>query len=300
MEKSVCLDVLSLLGALQFATSTVQGNTACVSSQIPGCCFPSSPLTRRKLLASNTLLYAVNGNSATSAQITGNSAALQNQLSSQGYVVTVLSATTQTFAGGTTTSATSSNKGATAACFSGTEYVTLVSGDFKSLSDVNIGDSILTMNALGQMVFSDIVYLPHGHNHQRTTFTLMTTETGRDLKMTMNHVIPAGDCSATILPSIALRHVMVGDCVQTVSGREQVVLLDKVVGEGIYTVIAMEELIVVNGIVVTPFGGVNPSLANLYYNLHRLVYAIFSTEIMSKSWLQDVTQTIWTSLSTIV
>ena len=205
------------------------------------------------------------------------------------------------FTGGTSgsSSSTIANILGSAACFSGTEYVTLVAGDFKSLSEVNIGDSILTMNALGQMVFSDIVYLPHGHNQQRTTFTMITTETGRDLKMTMNHVIPAGDCAATFLPSIAANRLKVGDCVQTISGREQVVLLDKVMGQGIYTVIAMEELIVVNGIVVTPFGGVNPMLANIYYNIHRLVYTVFSNELLSKSWLQDATQSIWTLLSSI-
>jgi hypothetical protein len=61
---------------------------------------------------------------------------------------------------------------------------------------------------------------------------------------------------------VAARQIAVGDCVQTVSGREQVVSVNKVDGQGIYTIIAMEELIVVNGIVATPFGGVNPTLAN--------------------------------------
>ena len=300
LEKSACLDILSLLGTLQFSTSSSLGNTGCASSQIPGCCFPTSPVSRRKLLASNTLLYTVNGNSATSAQITGNTAALQNQLTSQGFAVTVAPATTQIFTR-TSSSITPANSPSSAACFSGTEYVTLVSGDFKSLSEVDIGDSILTMNVLGRMVFSDIVYLPHGHNQQRTTFTMITTETGRDLKMTMNHVIPAGDCAATILPSIAANRVMVGDCVQTISGHERVVSLNEVAGQGIYTVIAMEELIVVNGIVVTPYGGVNPSLANIYYNIHRLVYSVFSNKLfLSESWLQDATQTIWTLLSRIV
>ena len=36
----------------------------------------------------------------------------------------------------------------------------------------------------------------------------------------------------------------------------------------------MEEVIVVNVIVATPFRGVNPTLANIYYNLHRLAYIL--------------------------
>ena len=94
---------------------------------------------------------------------------------------------------------------------------------------------------------------------------------------------------------------VVGDCVQTVSGREQVVSVNQVQGKGIYTVIAMEELIVVNGIVATPYGGINPTLANIYYNLHRLVYTLSHGKAMVSSgwggWMQGMTEGLWTTLS---
>ena len=89
-----------------------------------------------------------------------------------------------------------------------------------------------------------------------------------------------------------------GDCVETVSGREKVVSIKKVEGKGIYTIIAMEELIVVNGIVATPFGGVNPTVANIYYNLHRLVYA-YAPTIMAKNWVQTATEMLWGDLSAL-
>ena len=79
------------------------------------------------------------------------------------------------------------------------------------------------------------------------------------------------------------------------SGREQVVSINKVEGKGIYTVIAMEELIVVNGIVATPYGGVNPTLANIYYNMHRLAYATMKRT--SARWMQDTTEMVWGVLS---
>ena len=64
--------------------------------------------------------------------------------------------------------------------------------------------------------------------------------------------------------------------------------------KGIYTVIAMEELIVVNGIVATPFGGINPTLANIYYNLHRLVYAVTPNWIKTpERWVQGATKGLW-------
>ena len=154
----------------------------------------------------------------------------------------------------------------------GTETVTIENGNTKAMVDVQVGDRVLTVNTKGEQVMSEVAYLPHGRNEQRTTFAQVATESGRDLKMTMNHMLPAGACALPTLPLVAADQVAVGDCVQTVDGREQVVSVNKVEGKGVYTVIALEELIVVNGIVATPFGGVNPTLANWYYNLHRLAY----------------------------
>jgi hypothetical protein len=108
--------------------------------------------------------------------------------------------------------------------------------------------------------------------------------------MTTNHMLPAGACAAASLPVVAASAVSVGDCVQTVSGREQVVSVATVEGEGIYTAIAMEELLVVNGIVATPYGGVNPMLANWYYNLHRLAYSVVGKAPLA---VQSAMQGIW-------
>ena len=38
---------------------------------------------------------------------------------------------------------------------------------------MRVGDRILTVNRMGQKVFSDVVYLPHGTNHASTTFTVL-------------------------------------------------------------------------------------------------------------------------------
>ena len=183
-----------------------------------------------------------------------------------------------------------------AACFAGFEQVSIENGHTKSISDVQVGDRVLTVNAKGEQVYSDVVYLPHGRNTHPATFVQVATESGRDLKMTLNHNLPAGACALSILPIVAASLVVVGDCVQTVNGREQVVSIGKVEGKGIYTVIAMEELIVVNGIVATPYGGVNSVLANIYYNLHRLMYSIHW--IKADCWMQGVTESIWGLLST--
>jgi len=190
-----------------------------------------------------------------------------------------------------------SNSVSSSSCFAATELLTLESGATKAISEVVVGDRVLTVNAKGEQVYSDVAYLPHGQNAVRASFVTVATEAGRDVKMTANHVLPAGACTTSgSLPLVAASAVAAGDCVETVSGRERVVSVSTVEGKGIYTVIAMEELLVVNGVVATPYGGVNPALANVYYNLHRLAYQVFGAGAM-KQWVQAATEMLWGSMS---
>ena len=84
--------------------------------------------------------------------------------------------------------------------------------------------------------------------------------------------------------------VSIGDCIMTVSGHEKVVEVENVLGEGVYTLVTNEEFIVVNGIIASPFGG-NHMIANLYYNLHRLVYMSYPA-LLRYSWLHQANEVI--------
>lgn len=136
-----------------------------------------------------------------------------------------------------------------------------------------LGDRVLAVNKRGQLVYSDVVYIPHGTNTEYADFVRLVTESGRDVKMTADHLLPAGACSfagpSPFPAAVAASAVSVGDCVFTVAGPERVASVETVGGRGVYTIVAIEELLVVNGVVATPYGGVNPTLANVYYNLHR-------------------------------
>ena len=72
-----------------------------------------------------------------------------------------------------------------------------------------------------------------------------------------------------------------GSCIRTVHGEERVATVEASTGRGVYTVVTTEPYIVVNGIIATPVGGVNPTMAHLYYNLHRLVYAFAPKALLS-------------------
>jgi Hint module len=137
---------------------------------------------------------------------------------------------------------------------------------------VRVGDQVLAADAAGTSFYSEVIFVPHGPNTERSHFTHISTATGRSIKMTSNHIIPAGPCDSIVsLPLLYASEVRVGDCVLTVSGKETVSAVEIVLGEGLYTIVTGAEFLVVNGIVVSPFG-VNHVAANLFYNIHRLLY----------------------------
>lgn len=297
LETSACDLTLNSVG---FSRSDVE------TTKLPKflCGFDQTSLKRsRKLLASAnlvaTMTVAMKDPAVLKALLSGNQEAMQAALKSAGYSVEVAKALVTELSPTATPTAVLVSSSSTVACFAGTELVILESGERKPLSSVEVGDRILSVNArTGSTVFSDVVYLPHGKNLHRAVFTRIATELGKELKMTADHILPAGPCHSAHLPYVSAAQVTVGDCVSTVSGRERVVTVEQVDGEGIYTVIAMEELIVVNGIIATPFGGVNPTLANTYYNLFRVGYTLFNMASL-KTMFQDQTELLWNVLSGI-
>jgi Hint module len=141
------------------------------------------------------------------------------------------------------------------ACFAGSERVTLESGSSKFISDVLVGDRVLVADASGDMSYSQVVFIPHGANKDRAIFTHITTHSGRDIKMTQNHILPAGTCSlSTLLPLVYASQVSVGDCIMTVAGQERVSAVEKVRGEGVYTVVTNQvNLILFSFLHLLPF-----------------------------------------------
>ena len=161
------------------------------------------------------------------------------------------------------------------------------SGEVKSIAEVKVGDVVLAATTVGKTVFSEVVYVPHGANKEIALFAHITTESGRDLKMTMNHILPAGVCGST-LPLVYASEVSVGSCIQTVSGEEKVSMVESLRGEGVYTIVTKEEFVVVNGIIASSFGA-NHMMANLYYNIHRFAYAV-SPLLLSSSLLHSANE----------
>ena len=176
-----------------------------------------------------------------------------------------------------------------ATCFAGSEIITMESGESKFISEVRVGDRVLAADIFGKTRFSDVIFVPHGTNTRTAVFAHITTAEGRDIKMTQNHVVPAGECgSSATMPLVYASAVQVGNCIMTVSGEERVVMNEKFRSQGVYTIVTNEEYVVVNGIIASSFG-INHMMANMYYNIHRALYS-FAPALMSFTVLQNANE----------
>jgi hypothetical protein len=155
-------------------------------------------------------------------------------------------------------------------CFSGTELVTLESGEKKMLSRVNIGDRILTSNKNGELYYSDVVFIPHSYNNTPTNFIEITTESGIKLKMTYDHLIPIKKENEDFELTYA-SNININDYVNTINGIQKISNINIIEDNGIYTVVTNNEFLVVNDIIASPFA-TSHIVPHLFYNVVRMMY----------------------------
>jgi len=164
-------------------------------------------------------------------------------------------------------------------CFSAESQVALEGGATKAMSDVQVGDRVLVATAAGELEFSEVVFVPHAANSVKKTFVDIETESGRQLKVTNNHLVSAGPCGAE-KSLVRAEDIVIGACVQAASGsallEDRVASVTASVGSGVYTAVAMDSngQLVVDGIVASSFG-VNHQFTNMFYSVHRVFYGLF-------------------------
>ena len=171
----------------------------------------------------------------------------------------------------TCTTPSSSSEGSSSSCFAGSEVVELISGEMRAMSEIKIGDTIAVATMDGQRAgFSPVVTIPHAKNKQEAEFVVLRTTTGRDIKMTADHLLMGGSCAKKMV-LVQAGSLKMNDCILAVSGSEELVSVSRIVSRGIYTVVTQYDgLLIVNGIVSSPFA-TNHLAANSFYNIVRLV-----------------------------
>jgi Hint module len=169
-------------------------------------------------------------------------------------------------------------------CFGVFETVKLETGQFIPISEVKVGDRVLSADANGEFDYADVVAIPHGRNDLEGVFLRLTMTSGRDIKMTRLHMLPVGKCASTVIGNLngivsrdtPLKYayeVAVGDCLYTLQGLEEVAKIEMEIIQGLYSVVTMDEYVVVNGVVASPFA-VSHTWGNAYYNLHRILHRL--------------------------
>lgn len=179
-----------------------------------------------------------------------------------------------------------SSSDSSSSCFAGSETVELLSGDFKSLDEVKVGDQVLVASLDGKTTsFSPVIVVPHGQNKDAATFINIVTQSGREVKMTPDHILLNGACG-TELNLVTAKSVQTGSCVQTKDGEEVVQSTNTVADRGVYTIVTKADgLLVVNGIIASPFA-VNHHVANAFYSIHRFFDGI--TPALSSPFVAEV------------
>jgi len=152
------------------------------------------------------------------------------------------------------------------ACFHGNGSVLLESGASKPFSELSLGDVIKTSDGEGQFSFNPVLTLPHANNTEPAAFLTLTTETGKKVDMTSDHLIPKCD-----LEEVTAGELVVGDCLFTVDGKETLIEISSTAKNGVFTAITQDKFIVVDGIVASPFSmNSDPSKPELDYEKYRL------------------------------
>lgn len=169
-------------------------------------------------------------------------------------------------------------------CFAGTEVVSLEQGSFLPISEVKIGDRILSGNAFGLTRFATVISVPHGINHIQVIFLQLQLANGLDIKLTAEHLLLGGACDAP-LTLVTAASLSVGDCVSGELGNIEISATREVPGKGLYTVVTEEELIVVSGVMASPFA-VNHAMPHAFYHLHRVLYWIAPAVVKSAAFIE--------------
>lgn len=136
-------------------------------------------------------------------------------------------------------------------CFAGTELVHLQGGLTKMISDVAIGDTILSASTNGTFVFSNVIALAHPKNSISARFVSIQTDIGYSLLLTEDHILPTVPCveyadsaNAFLQKShvnlIRASSAQVGMCVRTTQGYSRIIGIDISIQRGVYSVVTNE------------------------------------------------------------
>ncbi|XP_063808763.1 desert hedgehog protein isoform X2 [Pseudophryne corroboree] len=168
-------------------------------------------------------------------------------------------------------------------CFPGTAMVTLVGGQKKLLSEVQVSDKILTMDDAGQLTSTEVLLFLHKDLDKRATLVVIEAE-GHPyrLRLTPHHLLYVTKDPLTGFMPIYAHRAQVGDFVLIYVNGTQL-LPSKVVKvfmqeeTGVYAPLTVHGTLLVDGVLTSCYATIEwHDLAHKSFAPLRLLHSIFS------------------------
>jgi hypothetical protein len=166
-------------------------------------------------------------------------------------------------------------------CFADTETVQIQgedTGNSVTIGSLRIGDRVYAANSHGNITLSDVVAIPHASQDVKnpTYFLHIITREGLSLKVTPDHLLVGGDCDTSSyrnhpLPLVKAGSASRGTCLLTQTGLQVVSELTGIWGKSFHTLITMDDYVVVNGFIASPFSW-SHIIGQSFYSIHRYLY----------------------------
>lgn len=137
------------------------------------------------------------------------------------------------------------------------------SGEYVPIRDIRVGDRVLAANQDGTCTYSTVIFVPHEPNEETHKFVQLTTTNNNRLRLTELHYLPVWhmdpDSGVWTRQVKRAKDVEVGDRLLVGDERKgdddsvQKVERD-VEAQGVYSFVTDAEFLVVDGVVVSPYG----------------------------------------------
>ncbi|XP_075232228.1 hedgehog signaling protein [Lycorma delicatula] len=196
----------------------------------------------------------------------------------------------------------SSQAGRTGGCFTGNSKVLREDGTILELKDLQIGDSVLTIDSSGNLVYSEVILFLDRDPNEVRPFLKISTSSGAVINITPSHLIMrVDDIKDLILNPVYADSIIVGDNLLIRNQTNNRLVVDKVVSvkpfreKGVYAPLTRTGMIIVNNITASCYALISSqTLAHfafapvrLYINIKESFYRFWTVVTSPLKTLSD-------------
>lgn len=180
------------------------------------------------------------------------------------------------------------------ACFPGSETVRVHKNgrqELTRLDSIRVGEKVSTAGADGVVRVSDVVAVPHTKqsSKRRIYFVLIAVKSGMSIRVTPDHLLVGGSCDPAVyvnqMPLILAGRVTTNSCLLTEEGLQEVEFTAGHWDDSYFTLVPIDEYVVVNGFIASPFSW-SHQVGHSFYNIHRFLFIKFPM-LFTQGWLSS-------------